>query len=169
MSTTETAVRTWNVDPTRSVVEFTTRGFWGLAAVTGRFSRFEGSYSARPDGAEIELDVEAETLDTGNRMRDEHLRSEDFFHAEEHPHVRFRSTHVAPIGDGALHVRGELEAAGHRVPLEFFAAERPIGGDLEIEATTELDHHLVGMTHSPLGMVRRPSLLHVKARLVPAA
>jgi polyisoprenoid-binding protein YceI len=165
---TETAVRTWTVDPTQSVVEFKAKGFWGLATVTGRFSRFDGAYTKGPGGRTIDLDVDADSLETGNGMRDRHLRGADFFHVEEHQHVCFTATHVAAIGDGRLRVKGELEAAGRRVPLSFFAAEREVDGELEIEATTVLDQHLVGMTHSRLGMVRRPVTLHVKARLLPA-
>jgi polyisoprenoid-binding protein YceI len=172
MSTmTESAVRTWSVDPARSVVEFRAKTFWGLSTVTGRFSRFDGSYTPGPDGGSIELDVDANSLDTGHGMRDRHLRGPDFFHVEEHPHVRFTAAHVREIDDGVLRVRGELDAAGTRVPLSFFAAEREVEGEqeLELEATTVVDQHLLGMTHSTLGMLRRPATLHVKARLVPAS
>jgi polyisoprenoid-binding protein YceI len=166
---TESAVRTWSVDPGRSVVEFEAKAFWGLATVTGRFSRFDGSYTVGPDGGAIELDVDADSIGTGNGMRDRHLRGPDFFDVEEHPHVRFAAVNVTDMGDGALRVNGELEAAATRVPLSFDATEREVGDELELEATTVLDQHLLGMTHSALGMVRRPATLHVKARLVPAS
>jgi hypothetical protein len=66
-------------------------------------------------------------------------------------------------------VRGELEAAGSKVPLSFEAAMREFDGELEVEATTFVDHRLFGMTWSPLGMLRSPSTLHVKARLTSIA
>jgi polyisoprenoid-binding protein YceI len=155
----------WVVDGDETSVDFAVKTFWGLLTVRGRFDRFDGWYEIGPDGAAIELTVDAGSLDTGNRKRDEHLRSADFFHIGEHPQVRFASTRVRPAGDGMLEVEGELHAAGRVVPLEFSAAVRQLGGGLEIEATTTIDHGLLGMSSGHLGMIRRPATLHVRARL----
>jgi polyisoprenoid-binding protein YceI len=142
--------------------------FWGLRTVTGRFTRFDGTYTDEVEGATIELDIDATSIDTGNGQRDRHLRGEDFFNAEEHPHVRFMSKHVRDFGNGKLWVDGELEAAGIRVPVSFEATRRDVGDDLELEATTTVDQRLLGMTYSALGTLRAPSSLHVKARLTRA-
>ena len=163
-ATTQTTER-WVVDPARSTVEFRVRGFWGLTTVVGHFSRFDGSYTVGTDGRAVELIVDAGSLDTGNRRRDEHLRSSDFFDVEPHPHVRFTSNDVTDAGNATLRVRGELEAAGRKVPLSLEAPVRELDSELEVETTTLVDHRLFGMTWSPLGTVRSPSTLHVKARL----
>jgi len=155
----------WVVDADESVVEFFVRTFWGLATVRGRFDRFDGSFEVGPDGSRIDLTIDADSLDTGNRRRDEHLRSDDFFHVEGHRQLRFTSTRVHDVGDGYLHVVGELEAAGKAVELEFAATVRAVGGALEIEAATDVDQARLGMSNGPLGMIRRPARLHVKARL----
>ena len=162
---TRTATRRWVLDPARSTVEFRVTNYWGLSTVVGHFTRFDGSYTVGPDERAVELIVEAPSLDTGNRRRDEHLRSSTFFDVESHPHVRFTANDVTGAGNGTLRVRGELEAAGRKVPLSFEAAVRVLDGELEAEATTLVDHRLLGMTFSPLGAVRSPSTLHVKARL----
>ena len=61
----------------------------------------------------------------------------------------------------------ELEAAGKRIPISFDARLRPLDEQtIEIEATATADHRQLGMTWSPLGMLRPPATLHVKARLV---
>jgi len=159
----------WVVDPSRSTAEFRVKTFWGLRTVTGRFTGFDGTYSAGGDGATIELEVDAGSLDTGNTQRDRHLRGADFFHVERHTHVRFTSTQVTDLGNGKLWIEGELEAAGTMVPVSFEASRRDVGHDLELEATTTVDQRLLGMTHSPLGMLRAPTSLHVKARLTPAS
>jgi polyisoprenoid-binding protein YceI len=166
---TTQATRRWIVDPARSTVEFRVRNFWGLTTVVGHFTRFDGSYTVGPDERAVELIVDAGSLDTGNRRRDEHLRSSAFFDVEPHPYVRFTADDVAGAGNGTLRVRGELEAAGRKVPLSFEAPVRVLDGELEAEATTLVDHRLLGMTFSPLGTVRSPSTLHVKARLTGAA
>jgi polyisoprenoid-binding protein YceI len=155
----------WQVDPNRSTVEFSVRTFWGAMTVRGRFQRFDGSYRIGPDGPSIELDIDAESLDTGHTKRDAHLRSEDFFTIEQHPHVRFRSTRVDDVGDGRIHVQGTLEAAGVVVPLEFDATAVQSGDRLDVEAETVVDPRQFGMSRGMLGMIRPPAKLHVKAHL----
>ncbi len=155
----------WKVDPEDTAVEFDAKTFWGLATVHGRFDTFVGSYTTGPDGATIELTIDADSLDTGNKTRDKHLRSPDFFHVAEHPRVRFTSTRVHNVGDGLLHVVGHLEVAGKSVLLEFPANVRPAAGGLEIEATTTVDQRELAMSSGTFGMIRRPVTLHVTARL----
>ena len=160
-----TAPSRWIIDDAESSVEFTIKTFWGLTTVRGRFDRFDGTYEVGPDGTKIELTIDADSLDTGNRRRDKHLRSTDFFHITEHPHVRFTSTRVHNVNGEILHVVGRLEAAGNVVLLEFPATVRPVGDGLEVEATTTVDQSQLGMSNGQLGMIRRPATLHVKAHL----
>lgn len=155
----------WTVEPGESFVEFAVRTFWGASTVHGRFDRFEGSYETGPDGATIELTIEADSLDTGNATRDKHLRSTDFFNTAEHPRVRFTSTRVHNVNGETLHVVGHLEAAGNSVMLEFPATIRPVGDGLEVDATTTVDQSQLGMSSGQLGMIRRPATLHVRAFL----
>jgi polyisoprenoid-binding protein YceI len=167
MTTTaiEQATTHWTVAPECSSVEFEVKTFWGLATVHGRFDRFSGSYETGPEGATIELTIDADSLDTGKRTRDEHLRSSGFFHIAEHPQVRFASTRVHDVGRGILHVVGRLEGAGRSTLLEFPATVRQVGNELEIDATTTVDQRELGMSTGTLGMIRRPVTLHVNARL----
>jgi len=170
MTTTEIQHRAaaptlWSVDRDGTSVEFAVKTFWGLSTVHGRFDRFGGSYESGPDGTTIELTVDADSLDTGNAMRDRHLLSTEFFHTAEHPQVRFTSTRVRPAGDGVLRVEGDLEAAGKVVPLEFEATVRQVGDALELEATTTVDQRQLGMSSGLLGMIRPPATLRVNARL----
>ena len=170
MTTTAIEQRTaaptcWTVDPDASSVEFAVKTFWGLSTVHGSFDSFDGSYQPGPDGTTIELTIDADSLDTGNRTRDKHLRSTSFFSVAEHPRVRFTSTRVHDVDGRTLHVVGRLEAAGKSVLLEFPAKVRPVGDTLEIEATTTVDQQELGMSSGTLGMIRRPATLHVKARL----
>jgi polyisoprenoid-binding protein YceI len=161
----EVAPAHWTVDPDESFVEFAVKTFWGAATVHGRFDRFDGSYDVRPDGATIELTIYADSVDTGHKTRDKHLRSTDFFHIAEHPRVRFTSTRVHHVNGEILHVAGHLEAAGNAVLLEFPATVRPVGDGLEMEATTTVDQSQLGMSSGQLGMIRRPATLHVKVHL----
>jgi polyisoprenoid-binding protein YceI len=160
-----TAPTYWTVDPADTSVEFSVRTFWGLMTVHGRFDRFDGAYEIGPGGTTIELTIDADSLDTGHATRDEHLRSADFFDTERHPQVRFTSNRVNHLTDGALHIVGQLEAAGNVVPLEFDAAVQQADETLEIEATTSVDQRELGMSSGKLGVIRPPATLHVKTQL----
>jgi polyisoprenoid-binding protein YceI len=142
------------------------QALWGLHTVRGRFNCFDGSYLVGSTGPEIELTIDAASIDTGVAARDRHLRSADFFDVTEHPQVRFASTGVTGLGNGRVHVSGELEAVGTSVPVAFDASVRLIDGELELEATTTVDQGRFGMSQGPLRNVRPPAKLHVKTRLV---
>jgi polyisoprenoid-binding protein YceI len=154
----------WRLDPARSTVAFQLRHFYGLMTVKGEFADYDGTLHLGATPA-VELTLEATSLDTKHAKRDEHLRSKDFFDAERHPQVRFISDGAAFDGD-TLRVHGQLHAAGRQIALELDATVREVDGELEIEAVTEADHRGLGMTWSPLGILRAPSQLIVRGRLV---
>ena len=154
----------WRIDPARSSIEFRTPTLWGLATVKGRFDRYDGTLDLDQDPA-IELTIDAGSLDTKNKLRDKHLRSEDFFDVEHSPEVRFVSD-SATIDGQRLKVRGHLYAAGSSMPLELEAGLGRVGDELEVVSSTHVDHRELGMTHSTLGMIRTPSELIVRGRLV---
>lgn len=164
---TATADVAYQLDPSRSSVEFAVRHFWGLMTVKGRFERFEGKFDLRVEPA-VELTIDAASLTTKNKRRDQHLRSADFFDVEHHPEVRFVSD-TAVAADGTLKLAGRLVAAGKELPLELQATIHSEDDELEINAETEADYRLLGMTWSPAGMLRAPVKLVVKGRLIPVS
>jgi polyisoprenoid-binding protein YceI len=154
----------WRIDPARSQVEFRTPTFWGLMTVKGHFERYDGTLDLRRDPA-IELTIEAGSLNTNNKMRDKHLRSGDFFDVANEPEVRFVSDRATLDGE-KLTVSGKLYAAGKSVPLEVDATLRPVGGELEVDGTASADQFGLAMSRGMLGMIRPPSELIVRGRLV---
>ena len=154
----------WLLDPERSSVEFHVRHFYGLVTVKGHFDHYEGTLDLSAQPA-VELTIDADSLDTKNRRRDQHLRSADFFDVANHPQVRFFSDSATLRGE-TLTVHGQLHAAGKQIPLELDATVREVDGELMIEATTHADHRELGMTWSPLGILRAPSKLIIRGRLV---
>ena len=153
----------WRLDPERSRVEFRVATFWGLVTVKGHFDDYQGELDLGAEPA-IELTIEGASVQTRNRRRDQHLRSDDFFDVENHPQVRFVADSVAQHAD-ALNVRGHLSAAGRSIPLAVDAHLRQVEDELEIDATASAPHPELGMTYSPLGMIARRSRLHVTGRL----
>lgn len=157
----------WRIDPTRSRFEFHTPTFWGLMTVKGCFERYDGTLDLRQDPA-IELTIDAASLTTKNNMRDKHLRSGDFFDVENHPQVHFISD-TARLDGERLTVSGRLYAAGTSTPLDVDARLRRVDGELEVDAIAYADHLELGMSHGTFGMIRTPSELILRGRLVRAA
>ena len=158
------ATGTWRLDKEHSSVELHVRHFYGLMTVKGHFERYEGALNLGAHPA-VDLTVDADSLDTKMAKRDAHLRSPDFFDVEHHGQVRFVSDSATLDGD-VMKVRGHLHAAGKDIPLELDATVRRVDGQLELDAVTEADHRQLGMTWSPLGILRAPSKLIVRGRLV---
>jgi polyisoprenoid-binding protein YceI len=157
----------WRIDPARSSVEFHSPTFWGLMTVKGRFERYDGTLDMKSNPA-IELTIEAASLNTNNKLRDKHLRSDDFFDIKNHPQVRFVSDNATLDGE-RLKVRGRLHAAGQSMPLALDATLRRVGDELEVDAKTDADQRKLGMSHGALGMIRTPSELTVRGRVIQAA
>jgi polyisoprenoid-binding protein YceI len=154
----------WQIDPARSSVEFHVKNLFGMMTVKGRFSRYHGTLDLSAQPA-IELTIEADSVDTANEKRDSHMRSVDFFDAEQHPCVRFVSESATLDGE-RLHVRGRLQARGSSIPLELDATLRRVGDDLAVEALTAAEHRQLGMTWNKLSMIGTVSKLMVTGRLV---
>jgi polyisoprenoid-binding protein YceI len=157
----------WQADPHRSSVEFRVGAMWGLATVKGHFDEYHGELNLGADPA-IELTINAGSLHTGNRRRDEHLRSNQFFDVERNPRLQFRSDSVIRQGE-TLKVRGRLTARGRSLPLELDARIHEVDGELEIEAATTAPHRELGMDWSPLGTISPRSELSVRAHLIRSA
>ena len=154
----------WRIDPARSSVEFEVPHAWGLTRVKGEFDRYDGTLDLRSKPA-IKLMVNADSINTNNKKRDKHLRSDDFFDVEGHPLVHFTSD-TATLDDGRLTLTGTLRAAGASEPLQLVATLRQAGPELEIEATADVDQRRLGMTYNFMGMIRTPAKLVVRGRLV---
>src|SRR4051812_15940396 len=108
----------WRVDRERSEVGFAVKDMWGLRTVRGVFGTFDGDLSVVSRGAGGQLTIEADSIDTGDARRDQHLRSAAFFDVERHPHVVFTTTSVAPR-DGGVLVGGDLAVGPSRAELQI--------------------------------------------------
>jgi polyisoprenoid-binding protein YceI len=137
---------TYSIDTSHSSVEFVGRHL-GLAKVRGRFTKFGGDIqiAERPEDSSVEVDIDVASVESADARRDEHLRSPDFFHVDEHPSMVFKSTSVNPVDEGTWEVSGDLTIRGVTRPVvlhtEFEGAENSPFGDQRVgfSATTEVN------------------------------
>lgn len=119
-STVATAiVPTWQIDATHSHVEFAVRHLM-ISTVKGRFADVSGTLTgdaADPETASIELSIPVAGIDTHESQRDAHLRSADFFDADRHPLITFRSRRIQQSGVDTFRVTGDLSIRGVTKPL----------------------------------------------------
>ena len=104
---------TWTVDPAHSTVGFSVKHL-GIATVRGRFEEFEGTLDIGDDisAARAYGTAQVNSINTDEPARDEHLRSADFFGAEENPELRFESTRITEVGDDSFEIEGDLSMNG---------------------------------------------------------
>lgn len=87
---------TWNIDYTHSQISFTARHMM-ISKVRGRFEDWAGVVNydeANPSNTSVDITIQASSINTKEEQRDRHLRSADFFDAENHPVLSFKSKRV---------------------------------------------------------------------------
>lgn len=121
----------WTLDPAHTLVEFSVKHMM-IATVKGRFTGIEGEIEADPADlttANISASVSAAGIDTREEQRDGHLRSADFFDAENHPKLTFASKQVRHTGKDEYAVTGDLTIRGITREVTFKMVYEGTGKD----------------------------------------
>jgi len=106
----ETRTGTWTIDKTHSIVEFAVKHLV-VTTVKGQFREFAGSIhidEANPENSSVTASIDVASIDTNVPDRDAHLRSDDFFNAEQFPKITFKSTRVERVSGERAKVHGDL-------------------------------------------------------------
>ena len=146
----------WEVDPTHSALEFVAR-YAVFTLVRGRFTSFSGTVvividPPHPEATQIDVDIDASSVDTAMAVRDAHLRSEEFFDVERHPKISFRSRGAMVLAAGRYTVNGELTIRGITQPVRlvvdvFGRAPDVLGNPrLGLKATAKVQRAVWGIT-----------------------
>jgi polyisoprenoid-binding protein YceI len=166
--TDESMAGNWVLDSAGSRVEFAVKHFWGAITVRGSFASIAGEGSVGADGSVTgKLTLGAASLTTGNKQRDKHLRSADFFDADNHDEVIITVTQAKPAGPEALACEGTLEAAGHVRPLTFTAQIVAASAEaVVLTAEIAVDRTEFAMTWSPMRIASATAVGTVTARFI---
>ncbi|MEU6094151.1 YceI family protein [Streptomyces sp. NPDC047079] len=146
----------WTIDPAHSSVGAVAQHL-GISSVHGRFTEFSGRIEIAPDEVQksrVEAVISASSIDTGNGMRDTHLRSADFLDVETYPQITYRSTGLTAAGSDRWTVHGELGMRGIVRPVDLDLAYLGTGSDpwggtrAAFRATTELRREDFAMNYN---------------------
>ena len=109
----------WKVDPAHTEIQFKAKHLM-ITTVTGYFKTFTLEVETETEdfhtAKRIEFTGDIDSITTNNEQRDTHLKSPDFFHAEEHPQLRFDGKKYEARGDTAK-LHGDLTIRGITKPI----------------------------------------------------
>lgn len=153
----------WTLVPEETSIVFRTKAMWVLG-VKGTARALEGRGAVAPDGQVTgALVVDASSFDTGNKKRDAHLRTADFFETDQYPTIDFSLTNARPREAGAVELTGDLTIHGQTRPIMLPAQVEAAGDSATVVAHTDLDRSDWGVTWAKMG-ARLGTHLEIKAR-----
>ncbi|UUF16277.1 MULTISPECIES: YceI family protein [Flavobacterium] len=115
------ATTKWSIDPTHSEIGFKVKHMM-FTNVSGKFGTYDATITTDGDNfenAQIEFSADIASVDTANADRDGHLRSGDFFDAENHPKLTFKASSFKKINEGSYEITGDLSIKGVSKSVTF--------------------------------------------------
>ena len=100
----------WVIDSSHSEVNFSVRHMM-ISTVRGRFEKFNGTIDfdeANPAATKVDVQIEVNSINTREEKRDGHLKSPDFFAADQYPYLTFTSKRVEVKDASHAHLTGDL-------------------------------------------------------------
>lgn len=105
----------YKIDPTHSTVIFKVKNR-DISFIYGRFNKVSGTISAdklrKPTKLEIKAEVSTKSLDTNDRKRDRHLKSQEFFHVTTYPKITFETKESKQLEEDKFELTGVLSVLG---------------------------------------------------------
>jgi polyisoprenoid-binding protein YceI len=144
---------TWTFDPAHTRLGFVARHLM-TAKVRGSFQSFSGTIEVADDltQSRVEVSIDTASITTNSTDRDNHLRSGDFFDVENFPTMRFDSTEIKDLGNGAFEVIGDLTIRDTRRSVTLDTTYLGLIADpwgntkAVVEATTKINREDWGLT-----------------------
>jgi polyisoprenoid-binding protein YceI len=119
----------------------------GLSWLTGRFNKFDGSFSydaANVEASKVTVNIDTTSIDSNHAKRDKHIRSDDFLDVSKYATAQFVSTKFKDKGDGQIAITGDLTLHGVTKSLVIEATKVGEGKDpwggyrVGFEGTTQI-------------------------------
>lgn len=157
----------WTIDPVTSTFELRGRYVFG-AAVTARFAIGSGSVEIAADRSAIEgtLLLDAESLNSGIALRDQHLRERrSALDVERFPTIRFDLERITPGRGGTFAIAGAVTIREVTQPVELQVDVHVYAEHAHLAVTGTVQHRAFKIPMPALG---RDLTVHARLRAVPA-
>jgi polyisoprenoid-binding protein YceI len=143
---TELSAGEWTLDKRGSSIGFRAKAAFGMK-VNGRFDRYESAITVGPSVAEsaISAIIWTDSVDTGIKMRDDHLRADNVFATARFPTMEFRSAAIVETPTG-LNVTGTLRVRDISESVTFDATRSTTSGRPRYNATMVVSPKAYGIT-----------------------
>lgn len=146
----------WKIDTAHSYIGFRIT-MLGIAGVRGHFNKYDGSVT-KPnedswDAANVDIEIQISSIDTGNNLRDEHLAEEYFFDTAKYPTAVFKSQSIMKEENENYLLSGNLTLKGITKPVELeveftgFAKDREGNDKAGFNATGKINREDFGIAH----------------------
>ncbi len=138
----------FQITPGNSNIKFFVKA---SVAIQGNFSKWDATLTfTSPDISTgvLDIKIQAATVDTGSGMKDDKLKSKDFFNVDQDPYITFKSTKIVQTGANTFEVDGNFTIRGVSKPEKLsLTVERNAQGDGgSIQGTMAFDRKEYGMT-----------------------
>ena len=151
-------IQTWQIDPAHTASEFAVRHM-GISTVRGVFEKTGGTVEYDPQAptkTQVEVMIDAATVNTRVDMRDKDLRSANFLDVARYPTITFKSKRTEVEGTGKLKITGDLTIHGvtKEVTLDVTGPSSvmndPMGtSHMGAEATTKINRKDFAVNGAP--------------------
>jgi polyisoprenoid-binding protein YceI len=158
-------VPTYEVTPEESTIKF---GVDSSVSIKGVFEKWNTriTFSSRDvKNAAIDIEIEADSVNTGSNVKDNKLKSKDFFNAKESPLITFKSTKIVQTGPYTFDIEGNFTIRGvtktEKLTLTSDSKGTPTGS---LDGTMAFDRKEYGMT-SGIPFIKIANRVEVNVRL----
>lgn len=163
--TSSAQVPTYEVTPEESTIKF---GVDSSVSIKGVFEKWNAhvTFSSRDvKSAAIDIEIEADSVNTGSHMKDNKLKSKDFFDVKESPLITFKSTKIVQTGPYTFDIEGNFTIRGvtktEKLTLTSDSKGTPSGS---LDGTMAFDRKEYGMT-SGIPFIKIANRVEVNVRL----
>jgi len=158
-------IPTYEITPEESTVQF---GVDSSVSIKGVFEKWNArvTFSSRDvRSAAIDIEIEADSVNTGSHMKDNKLKSKDFFNVKESPLITFKSTKIVQTGPFTFDIEGNFTIRGitktEKLTLTSDSKGTPTGS---LDGTMAFDRKEYGMT-SGIPFIKIANRVEVDVRL----
>src|ERR1700761_4401257 len=135
------------VSPVKSTIQFAVKA---SVPIEGTFEKWDATLTFTSDHVEdgvLDIKIQAASVNTGSRIKDDKLKGKDFFDASQDPYITFHSSKVIQTGPFAFDLPGTFTIRGVSKPetLHFTGEGEKGSGHAEIKGTMAFDRREFGM------------------------